>query len=639
MANLGQRWSDLTRNALPFVNAPRNEDLIVPIRERQRQLISLSPVELRESSDAARALVHHEGVDAIDARIGSFALMSESLRRARGVELYDVQLLTSLVLAKGGIAEMQTGEGKTYACAPAAYLHALTGRGVHIATPNSYLAQRDYELLQPAYVLLGIQVGLLPEQASAAEKRPAYRCDVTYGTGHEFGFDYLRDQLSLRQVSCRALGAGLRQHLVGGRPTTEPLIQRGLYYSIVDEADNVLLDDAASPLILSGASADEAADAEVHRAAARMARTLRAGEHYRVTPSSGGVQLTKAGTAWIHRAELELPIDQLRRMWSEYVEQALHAGLLRRDVHYVVDDEGAVQIVDTSTGRIFTDRTWRDGLHQAVEAMEGVTVTDEKHALAQITRQRFSRLYERLAGMTGTATGCEREFRQVYRLKVQPIPLRTASQRRIWPARFFVTQQAKWLAIADSVGTIHQDGRPVLVGTRSIADSERLADLFHQRGITFQLLNGRQDAAEAAVVAQAGHVDAVTIATSLAGRGTDIALGPGVAELGGLHVVVSECDDSTRIDRQLIGRCARQGDPGSAQVFVSAEDTVIAKNGPWLADSIQRHAGMEGELPVDLMPKVRRIQRSAERLAYGARAAMLRRDLSRDSLNSSQPLD
>ncbi|MEO8496041.1 MAG: preprotein translocase subunit SecA, partial [Planctomycetota bacterium] len=351
------------------------------------------------------------------------------------------------------------------------------------------------------------------------------------------------------------------------------------------------------------------------------------------------VRLTQEGVAWIHQTQHELPIHLLHRTWSEYVQQALHARLLRRDVHYIVDDQGTVQIVDTSTGRIFTDRSWRDGLHQAVEAKERVVITGERRPLAQITRQRFARLYERLAGTTGTATGCEREFQQVYRLEVQSIPLRTPSQRAIWPARFFTRQQTKWDAIAASVDELHARQRPVLVGTRSIADSERLAELFRQQGIEFELLNGRQDAEEAAIVGQAGLRGAVTIATSLAGRGTDIKLGTGVADLGGLHVVVCECDESERIDRQLIGRCARQGEPGSAQIFVSAEDSLVAQHGSWLAQSIARLAGPDGELRLDLLPKIRRIQRAAERRANAARAALLRRDLSRDSLHSRRSLD
>jgi preprotein translocase subunit SecA len=485
--------------------------------------------------------------------------------------------------------------------------------------------------------MLGLHVGLLPEGgAPPAGKRAAYLCDVTYGTGYEFGFDYLRDQLTLQRSSGRTLGAALLESLAGVAAPT--LIQRELYYAIVDEADNVLLDDAAAPLILSDTSHGEAEDAEVHRAARRILQHLRPDEHLRGSAASSRIELTEAGTAWIHRAA-EIPIEQLRRTWTEYVEQALRATTLRRDVHYIVADDGTVKIVDHGTGRIFTDRTWRSGLHQAVEAKEGLRITPERQPLAQITRQRFSRLYRRLAGTTGTASGCEREFRGVYRLDVAPIPLRTASRRSIWPMRCFVSQSLKWNAIADSVERVHGTQRPVLVGTASIDESEHLAELFRGRGLDFQLLNGRQDAAEATIIAAAGRRQALTIATSLAGRGTDIRLGPGVAELGGLHVVVSQCGDSARIDRQLMGRCARQGDPGSAQLFVSSEDKLLAQHGAWLAQFIQRHAGSDGELKADLGRQLRRIQQTAERAAYAARRVLLRRDLSRDSLYGPQPLE
>ena len=632
-------WHDLTSRLAPKISRRRDSESIAAIRERRQALVDLSPAELIQHRDRAQRQVCDMGVDDQRVRIDAFALMVEALYRARGIELYDVQLMASLVLAGGGIAEMQTGEGKTFSCAPAAFLHALTGRGVHVATPNSYLAKRDHELLRPAFRLLEIEAGLLPEEAAAEVKRQAYRCDITYGTGHEFGFDYLRDQLVLRAAARTGLGEGLRRKLSSGGSIDTGLAQRGLYFSIVDEADNVLLDDAASPLILSSMAAAEAADAEVHRAALQLAATLRQNEHFRVTTGGGSVRLTDEGIAWIHRAQQDLPVDQLQRTWTEYVQQALYAQLLKRDVHYIIDDDSNVQIVDLSTGRIFTDRTWRDGLHQAVEAKEGLTITGEQHALAQITRQRFSRLYERLAGMTGTAAGCQREFRQVYRLDIRTIPPRTESRRELWPARFFADQASKWQAIATSVAELHATGRPVLVGTRSIADSVLLAKLFRELGLEYQLLNGRQTAEEAEIVAGAGQRGAVMIATSLAGRGTDIKLGTGVAELGGLHVVVGECDESSRIDRQLIGRSGRQGDPGSAQVFVSADDALIAQHGAWLAQSIQRNAGPDGEVLLDLMPQIRRIQRAAERLAYGSRAAMLRRDLSRDSLYSGKKLD
>lgn len=419
----------------------------------------------------------------------------------------------------------------------------------------------------------------------------------------------MKDQLTLRRLSQRTLGAGIIACLDESCRTEEQLLQRGLYYSLVDEVDNVLVDDAASPLILSGSGEDDATDAAIHRAAQRIAGELRAGEHYGEVGRGVCVELTAAGNNAIHQAACDLPVDQLLQTWTEYVEQALAARMLHRDVHYVVDEQNKVKIVDGSTGRIFTDRTWRDGLHQAVEAKEGVRVTGQKHALAQITRQRFSRLYERLAGMTGTAVDCTREFADVYRLKTRTIPLRVASRRQLWPTRCFTSRDAKWEAIAKSAEVLLRAGRPVLVGTRNIADSERLAELFLQRGITFQLLNGRQDAAEAQIIGEAGQRAVLTITTNIAGRGTDIQLGAGVAERGGLHVIVAECSDSARIDRQLVGRCARQGDSGSAQVFIAADDQLLVQHGPWLSNAIRRHADASGEFHFDPMPQIRRMQR------------------------------
>jgi preprotein translocase subunit SecA len=607
---------------------------ISAIRDRAQRFAFLSETDVQQTSAALRGRVSQEGPDLPAVQIEASALMREVLRRACGVELYDEQLLAALILASGHVAEMQTGEGKTLACAPAAYLHGLTGRGVHIATPNAYLAQRDFDLLLPAYRMLGVSVSLLPERASAERKRAAYLCDVTYGTGYEFGFDYLRDQLSLRQMAGRRLGQMLWTRVCGGDASLSAAMQRPLYFAVVDEIDNVLLDDAGSPLVLSGSADAQASDASAHQLAHSLAARLVSGQHYRFDPSTGGVRLTDAGIDHIHAAEVAVPVAVLLRTWTEYVEKALLATVhFRRDVHYVVIDD-AVQIVDASTGRIFSDRTWQDGLHQAIEAKEGVPITAEKSAEAQITRQRYFRLYERLCGMTGTAAGCEREFRQVYGLKTQSVPLRVPCQRRILLPRFFAHATAKWQAVAESVVAMHALQRPVLIGTRSIDDSERLADVFRRHALAFELLNGRQDAAEAAIVARAGQPGAITIATNLAGRGTDIQLAPDIGLRGGLHVVIAECHDSRRVDRQLIGRCARQGDPGSAQTFVSADDSLIQRFGPWLCEFMRRHGGHGGEVPVDLTRQVRRLQALAERQDYAARCALLRRDLSRDVLFS-----
>ena len=614
----GSRWSDA--------------HFLQQVRSEQAQLRSLSSAELLVFSTSLRERMATGQVDP-QSTLLAFALAGSALDRALGVHLYDVQLIASRALAEGKIAEMQTGEGKTFAAVPAAVWGGLQGRGVHISTPNTYLAQRDFEQLAPVYEVAGLSVGMLPEEpGSEARKRDAYACDVTYGSGYEFGFDYLRDQLVLRARSERKLGQSLLQTL---SPSTQghlglDLMQRGLAYAIVDEADNVLIDDATSPLVLSESQLGEAADAEAVRLARHVALYL--GKEHVVETTQQQVELSDAGRQRIFRGDIVIPVQQLQRPWTSYVETALRAErLFFRDVHYVVD-QGEIKIVDSSTGRIFADRAWQSGLHQAVEAKEGLQITPERSALAQITRQRFYRLYDRLAGMTGTATTCRGELSAVYGVRTRVIPLRTPSRRSLYPARFFLTQEAKWLAILQSIQEIHQTGRPILIGTRTIAESQRLVRLLEPLGLRFQVLNDRQDKEEAEIVAGAGQTGEITIATNLAGRGTDIKLTTEVRDLGGLHVIVSECHESSRIDRQMIGRAGRQGDPGSAQIFVAMDDWLIQNFGPWLARSVARLGNGLGEVALNLGPQVKRIQLVAERQRYAVRARMLRSDLDNDNL-------
>ncbi len=564
--------------------------------------------------------------------IAGLALAMEAMRRTIGVTLYDVQLLAAISMSRRCIVQMQTGEGKTFVALAAALHLSLTGRGVHVITPNTYLAERDQQQAAQVAAPLGISVALLPERVDAAKKTPAYDCDITYGTGHEFGFDYLRDQLTLRQQSGQRLGERLLNKLKPDASSRRVTMQRGLAYAIVDEADSVLIDDAGSPLVLSFGSSERAPDADAHLTAKALAELLQPTTDYVVEPSAGRVALTEAGVERCHAGDVEIPVLQLARPWTEYVQQALRARcLFRRGVHYVIQDD-EVRIVDETTGRIFEDRSWQDGLHQAIEASQKLPITAEKHAVAQITRQRFFRLYENLSGMTGTAIGCERELDDVYKLTVEEIPLRVASQRIVLPIRFFATNAAKCHAITQDIVFVQQLGRAVLVGTRSISDSEILAAKLASQRIECQLLNGLQDAAEAEIISRAGDPKSVTIATNLAGRGTDIHLHPEVRANGGLHVIVAECQTSSRMDRQLIGRCARQGDPGSAQTYASAEDVLVAIHGPWLADALVREADQNGEVNSDFTRQLRRIQTTAERQQYASRISMFRRDITRDTL-------
>jgi preprotein translocase subunit SecA len=428
------------------------------------------------------------------------------------------------------------------------------------------------------------------------------------------------------------LGDTLRGALRGAKWAGPQTVQRGLSFAIIDEVDNVLIDDAGSPLILSDQVAAAAEDAEAHRAARRAIAQLEAGKHYTIDRARGAVSLTSLGAKKVHDENANIPFAVLSRPWSEYIEQSLRAEwLFRRDVHYVVDDE-QVQIVDESTGRIFSERHWRDGLHQAIEAKERVPINAEKQPLAQITRQRFFRLYRGLCGMTGTASTSRREFWQFYQLPVVVIPLRKPCRREIQTARYFADADAKWAAIAEAVQVLNREGRPVLVGTQTIADSERMAGELEARRLQFQLLNGRQDAEEAAIVAQAGQVGAITVATNMAGRGTDIRLAPDVARRGGLHVMAAQRHESQRIDRQLVGRAARQGDPGSAQFFLSADDSLIQRFGPWLVQGMRRNAHKDREIHMDLDSYTRKVQRRAERMGFSRRRQLFRYDKYRDSV-------
>ncbi len=590
------------------------QTLVSDIRRRASQLTQITPRELSDRADDLRATLHNsrEFDFNADTRATAFSLVAEAAKRTLGIEFYDVQLQAGLVLTSESVAEMKTGEGKTYAAVLPTFLYSLAGRGVHLATSNAYLAKRDCEMLKPLYESLGATVGLIESDASSDEKQAAYSCDVTFAAGCEFGFDYLRDQVTLRQLAERPLGTEFLRLLRGGATTSRSTLQRPLAASIVDEIDNVLLDDACSPLLLSMDSDRPAEDAAAHLAARQLADRLTEPEDVVINRASGSIRLTVQGHSRTWENADQLPLKCLLRPWTNYVEQALRAKhFFRRDVHFVIKEQKVV-IVDASTGRLFEERTWRDGLHQAIEAREGVPITSEKSSLARVTRQRFSRLYDRLCGLTGTATGSETEFRDVYRLSVSPIPTHRLSRRQLLPPRFFVSSDAKWDAVALAVRDLHLQGRPVLIGTRSISASERIAATLTDARLPFRLLNGVQTEDEAAIIAQAGQTGAITIATNMAGRGTDIKLDATALAAGGLHVIATEQHDSNRVDRQLIGRAARQGDPGSAQFFVSADDDLLVQHGNWLRSEMQRLTNRSGEITSDLTKPLRRVQAHAE---------------------------
>jgi preprotein translocase subunit SecA len=542
--------------------------------------------------------------------IPAFSITAAAVRQVLGVDPYEVQVMSGLALARGNIAEMQTGEGKTLATAFPALLFALADRGVHVMTVNAYLAARDFETLSPVFSALGAQAGLLRAGEELEPRSAAYRCPITYGPGYEFGFDYLRDQLSRLQEADADDDRGWGHRTESSTPAR----QRRHEFAIVDEADSVLIDEAGTPLVISRQPAAPHPHPEPFRLARDVALSLRPGEDFEIDAQQG-LQLSPAA-----RRRLRIPPSHprsltLQRPWMQYVEQAAFAQFaLRRDVDYVVSD-GHVRIVDLDTGRILADRSWQGGLHQSVEAKERLEITTESLSAARISRQRYFRLYKLLSGLTGTAATAAVEFADVYGVAVAAIPLRTRSRRVTIPTRYFADEPSKWDALVEDVAARNQRGQPVLIGTGTISQSDELARRFARLGLSCHLLNGRQTADEAAVVAAAGQRGAVTIATNMAGRGTDIRLGQDVTELGGLHVIATQHHESERVDRQLIGRCARQGDPGSCQFFVSAQDRLIAVHSPVLARQMRRLAGQGGEVRVDLSAQIRVVQTQAEHAA------------------------
>jgi preprotein translocase subunit SecA len=508
-----------------------------------------------------------------DGAARAFALLRVAAARHLGMTPYDVQLMAAWSMLRGQMAELATGEGKTLAASLAAATAALAGRMVHVVTVNDYLAERDHALLSPLYRALGLTAGLVVHGQSPAERRAAYACDIVYASNKELVFDYLRDQMR-RRITPTALH-GRVARLEGKGADAEALVLRGLDFAIVDEADSVLIDEARTPLIISETVTGAVADT-VCVEALGLVGELTEGPDYSIDRSERRIDITPAG-----RRRVEVLSASLGEHWgstlarSELVVKALTARLLfERDVHYLVRD-GKVCIIDEYTGRVMQDRFWNDGLHQMIEAKEGCAASGLRDSVARITYQRFFTRYHHLCGMSGTLAEVARELRSVYGVGVARIPTHHRNRRCAEKALILPTADAKWRAIADRAMAFSAAGRPVLIGTRSVADSQRASGLLRDHGIVHNLLNAAQDAAEAAIVARAGEAGRVTIATNMAGRGTDIRLAAGVSDRGGLAVILSDRHDAARIDRQLAGRGARQGDKGSFTPVLSLEDALM----------------------------------------------------------------
>ncbi len=507
-----------------------------------------------------------------------YALVSEATQSALGITPYNVQLVAATALAERCVAEMATGEGKTLTAVLPLALWAMYGRGVWLATANDYLARRDAEWLTPVYQQLGLSVGILQSESTPTERRAAYACDVTYGTVREFGFDFLRDRLSIRKYGMHRTDLTDVHQQRAPAALRERLLQRTPGYVLVDEADSVLIDEARTPLVLSTAERDAESHLEAcFRWSAVLAETLVENQHFLYDGDWQDVLLTEEGRAVVRSTPCEFEVQTMRQPeLYRAVERAVRVRRnFRRDRDYIVRDQEIV-VIDENTGRPGEGRKWQDGVHQAIEARENVTVTWETRANAQVTVQELFHDCEHLAGMTGTATSAAAEFRLAYRLRVLPIPTHRPSRRVVSPARLCLTRAEKWDMVAHSAAVAVSAGRPVLVGTRSIGDSLAVSAKLTAVGIAHEVLNANELEREAAIVSVAGQRGSVVVATNMAGRGTDIRLGPGVPELGGLHVIATELHDSSRVDRQLIGRCGRQGDPGSVEWCLSLEDEVLA---------------------------------------------------------------
>ncbi|RKN78887.1 preprotein translocase subunit SecA [Paenibacillus ginsengarvi] len=550
----------------------------------------LSDEQLRGKTVEFRSRLE-QGSDLDELLPEAFAVVREASLRTLGKRHYDVQLIGGMVLHEGKIAEMRTGEGKTLVGTLPVYLNALLGKGVHVVTVNEYLASRDSTEMGKIYEFLGMTVGVNASHLSHGEKQAAYACDITYGTNNEFGFDYLRDNMVLYK---------------------EQMVQRPLYFAAIDEVDSILVDEARTPLIISGQAAKST---DLYYSADRFVKRLTAEDDYTVDIKLRSVNLTDAGAAKAEKAfGIENLYDHANVTLNHHISQALKANIImRRDVDYVVQEEEVV-IVDEFTGRLMVGRRYSDGLHQAIEAKEQIKVQNESMTLATITLQNYFRMYRKLSGMTGTAKTEEEELKKIYGLEVVVVPTNKPMIRADMPDIVYKSVNGKFKAAVEQIVDRHKQGQPVLVGTVSIENSERLSEMLKKKGVPHNVLNAKHHAMEAEIVSKAGQPGAVTIATNMAGRGTDIMLGEGVADVGGLHIIGTERHESRRIDNQLRGRAGRQGDPGSSQFYLSMEDELMRRFGAENIMGMMERIGFEEDQPIESKLITRAIESAQKRV-------------------------
>ncbi len=574
------------------------------VNEWESKVQELTDVQLKDKSSEFKKR-YQEGESLDDILPEAFAVVREASQRTLGMRHFDAQMVGGIVLHEGKIAEMKTGEGKTLAATLPVYLNAMTGKGVHVVTVNDYLAKRDCEWMGEIYKFLGLTVGTIYHDIPEEERKQAYMADVTYGTNNEFGFDYLRDNMKFAE---------------------EQFVQRPLHFAIVDEVDSILIDESRTPLIISG-QAEESTDKyyEVNSLIPKLKEN-----HYQVDEKSRSSTLTEEG---IVRLEELLKVENLYDPGNIEIlhcaQQALKAHtVFKNEVDYVVKD-GQVVIIDEFTGRMMTGRRYSDGLHQALEAKEGVKIENENQTLASITFQNYFRMYEKLGGMTGTADTEAAEFSSIYKLEVVVVPTNKPMVRDDYTDVIYRTEKEKFEAVIDEIRLLNEEGRPVLVGTISIERSEKLSRILKKYGIKHNVLNAKHHEQEAEIISQAGQNGAVTIATNMAGRGTDIVLGEGVPELGGLHILGTERHESRRIDNQLRGRSGRQGDKGSSRFFLSLEDDLLRIFGSDKVSGLMARLGMEDGQPIEhsmVSKAVANAQRKVEAHNFDIRKHLLEYD-------------
>ncbi|WGS64074.1 preprotein translocase subunit SecA [Marinitoga aeolica] len=583
----------------------RYKKIVEKINALEEQIEKLSDEQLKLKTDEFKKRLK-DGETLDDILVEAFAVVRETAKRVLKMRHFDVQLMGGLALHEGNVAEMKTGEGKTLVATLPVYLNALTGKGVHLATHNDYLAKRDAQWMGPIYEFLGLSVGFIQAGMENEERKRAYQCDVTYGTANEFGFDYLRDNLVY---------------------DLNDKVQRGHHYAIVDEADSILIDEARTPLIISGPSDTPS---HLYTKFASIARKLRRDEDFTLDEKSKAVILTDDG---ISRLEKMLGIENLYDPKNIHflfhtlnALKALH--YFKRDKDYIIQD-GEVIIVDEFTGRLMHGRRYSEGLHQAIEAKEGVKVKEESLTYATITFQNYFRMYEKLAGMTGTAKTEEDEFKQIYNCEVVVIPTNKPVIRKDKNDLIYKTQKEKWNAVINEIKERFKKGQPMLVGTTSIETSELLSHMLKKENIPHNVLNAKYHEKEAEIIAQAGQKGMITIATNMAGRGTDIKLGEGVVELGGLYVIGTERHESRRIDNQLIGRSGRQGDPGESRFFLSFEDDLLRLFGGDKLKNIMNTLKIEDGQPIEhgiLSKIIRDAQKRVEGIHFSIRKRLFELD-------------